>query len=66
MLSKKNCRDTYMLCHGCGYGVKRNRMFLKSYKHTAICLCPKCAKELTEEINDKYTESSNEITEGEG
>ncbi len=56
MLSKEKCRDTYMLCHGCGYGVKRNRMFLKGYKHTAICLCPKCAKELAEEIKKKYTE----------
>ena len=60
MLSKEKCRDTYMLCNGCGYGVKRNRMFWKSYKNTGICLCPKCAKELVEEIKKKY-----EVTEDE-
>ena len=53
-----NCkeRETYMLCCDCGYAFKRNKGFVKSYKHTAICLCKKCAKELAKEINEKYTE----------
>ena len=53
-----NCkkRDDYMLCSDCGYAVKRSKMFIKSYKHTAVCLCKKCAKKLADEINVKYTE----------
>ena len=52
-------REPYMLCSDCGFAVKRSKMFVKSYKHTAICLCKKCAKKLAEEINEKYTESEN-------
>ena len=53
-----NCkkRDDYMLCSDCGYGVKRSKMFIKSYKHTAVCLCKKCARKLADEINERYTE----------
>lgn len=49
-------RDVYVLCCDCGYAVKRSRMFVKSYNHTAICLCKKCAKKLSKEINEKYME----------
>lgn len=53
-----NCKkgDVYILCCDCGCGVKRNKMFIKSYKSTAICLCKACAQNLAKEINDKYTE----------
>ena len=54
-IHRKEC-EPYMLCSDCGYGVKRSKIFIKSYKHTAICLCKKCAKKLAEEINDKYME----------
>ena len=53
-------REPYILCHDCGFGVKRSRMFVKAYRHTAICLCKKCAKKLAEEINEKYMESEKD------
>ena len=45
-------REEYMLCCGCSYAVKQSKMFIKEYKNTAICLCRKCAKKLTEEIQE--------------
>ena len=45
-------RAKYMLCCGCGYAVKHNTVFIKEYQNNAICLCRKCAKELTEEIQE--------------
>lgn len=45
-------RDKYMLCCGCGYAVKQSTMFIKEYQNTAVWLCRKCAKELTEEIQE--------------
>lgn len=49
-------REPYMLCSDCGYAVKRSKLFVKSYNHTAICLCKKCARKLSDEINEKYME----------
>ena len=49
-------KEPHMLCSDCGYAVKRSKMFVKAYKHTAICLCKKCAIELANEIMEKYTE----------
>ena len=41
-----------MLCCDCGYAVDRNKMFIKQYKNTAICLCKKCACKLATEIEE--------------
>ena len=46
-------KETYMLCCDCGYAVKKKTMFIKSYKHTAICLCKKCALKLAKEIESE-------------
>ena len=54
MMWCKQKEDWYTLCSDCGYAVKTSRLFVKSYKHTAICLCKKCARKLAEEINEKY------------
>lgn len=56
MIINNKEREPYMLCSDCGYAVKRGRMFVKAYNHTAICLCKKCARKLVEEINERYTE----------
>ena len=47
-------RSKHMMCCGCGFVVLAENMFIKEYKHTAICLCKKCAKELSKEIQQKY------------
>lgn len=47
-------RERYMFCCGCGHAVKQNKIFIKQYQNTAICLCYKCAKELVEEIQEQY------------
>lgn len=56
-------REVHMLCCGCGYAVKRSKMFVKAYNHTAICLCKKCARELQDEISEYLNnkENSNEV-----
>jgi len=60
-------RENYMLCCDCGYAVKRKKMFMKSYKNTAICLCRKCALKLSREIAETVEEQMlNEMTTEEG
>lgn len=53
-------REPYVLCSDCGFAVKRSNMFVKSYAHTGICLCKKCARNLAKEINDKCMRKENE------
>lgn len=55
-----NCkkRDDYILCSDCGYGVKRSKIFIKFYKHTAVCLYKNCARKLADEINEKYKDDT--------
>ena len=47
-------RSKYMLCCDCGFAVPTEKMFIKSYKNTAICLCKKCAKNLSKEMQQHY------------
>lgn len=47
-------RSKHMMCCGCGFVVLAENMFIKEYKNTAICLCKKCAKELSKEIQQHY------------
>lgn len=47
-------RSKYMLCCSCGYAVRAETMFIKTYQNTAICLCRKCAKGLSKEIKQRY------------
>lgn len=49
-------RDQYMLCNDCGFAVKKSKMFIKSYRNTAFCLCNKCASALSEEIQDQVVD----------
>lgn len=62
-------RDRYMLCCDCGYAVKEKTMFKKAYKHIAICLCEKCARELQLELThflmDKGIEKLKEVNKNE-
>ena len=43
-------RSKYMLCCDCGFAVLTEKMFIKKYQNTAICLCRKCALKLAREI----------------
>ena len=47
-------RSNYALCCGCGFAVPTETMFIKEYRNTAICLCRKCAKDLSKEIQQRY------------
>ena len=47
-------RSKYMLCCSCGFAVPTETMFIKKYQNTAICLCRKCAKDLSKEIQQRY------------
>lgn len=47
-------RSKYMLCCDCGFVIPTETMFIKSYRNTAICLCRKCAKSLSKEIQQHY------------
>lgn len=47
-------RIKHMMCCGCGFVVLAENMFIKEYKNTAICLCKKCAKDLSKEIQQRY------------
>jgi len=49
------------MCSDCGCFVKRKNMYRKVYKHTGICLCSACAKDLAEEITNRYAVKSKEI-----
>ena len=42
--------DDYMLCCDCGYFYKQEDMFIKTYEHTGICLCIKCANKLKADL----------------
>ena len=39
-----------VMCCDCGTYHKKDKMFIKQYSNTAICLCKKCAKELCNDI----------------
>lgn len=57
--SKRNHKklyDEYIVCSNCGYLYKEEVMFIKRYKHTGICLCSGCAKDLVNEIKERYEE----------
>ena len=43
-----------MLCCDCGYAVDTDKMFIKQYQNTAICLCKKCAEKLRNQIEEQY------------
>lgn len=43
-----------MLCCDCGYAVDKDKMFVKQYQSTAICLCKTCAMKLQQDIAEKY------------
>lgn len=43
-----------MLCCDCGYAVDKDKMFIKQYQNTAICLCKTCAMKLQQDIAAKY------------
>lgn len=59
-------RKNYMLCCDCGYAVKEEKMFIKKYKNTAMCLCRKCALKLGREIADTVeNQMLNEMKGGE-
>lgn len=38
-----------MFCCDCGYAVDTDKMFIKQYQSTAICLCKKCAEKLMQD-----------------
>ena len=42
--------DERIFCCSCGCLYKAERMFIKQYNNTAICLCRKCALKLGREI----------------
>lgn len=46
-----------MLCCDCGYAVDMDKMFIKQYQNTAICLCKKCAEKLRNQIEEQYKEN---------
>ena len=48
----KNGKERMAFCCDYGYVVKVNKMFIKQYKNTGICLCHKCALKLGKEITD--------------
>lgn len=50
----KNGKERMALCCDCGYAVKTNKMFIKQYKNTGICLCRKCALKLSKEITNTF------------
>ena len=56
MKCKKKLYSEYIMCSKCGLFCKEEKMFIKQYKHTAICLCKGCAKELANEIKERYKE----------
>ena len=39
-----------IMCCDCGTYHKKDKMFIKQYSNTAICLCKKCAKKLCNDI----------------
>ena len=43
-----------MRCCDCGYAVDKDKMFIKQYNNTAICLCKKCAEHLKADIDAKF------------
>ena len=49
----KKLYSEYIMCSNCGFLCKEEVMFIKTYKHTGICLCSGCAKELANEINEQ-------------
>lgn len=56
-------REKYMLCCDCGHAVEREKMFIKSYRYTSLCLCRKCAFSLTKEILVARYNYARETTE---
>lgn len=46
-----------MFCCDCGYAVDTDKMFIKQYQSTAICLCKKCANKLRNQIEEQYKEN---------
>ncbi len=59
MINKRE-QDPFLMCDDCGFVQRKNTMFIKAYKHTAICLCKKCAMKLAKEINEGYAEGEEE------
>jgi transcription elongation factor Elf1 len=51
---KEKLFDKRIFCCNCDDAYKSETMFIKQYNNTAICLCKKCAKELVNEINERY------------
>lgn len=47
-----NNQEHYILCCNCNYAVKEKKSFIKIYQNTAICLCRKCAQDLSNEIKE--------------
>lgn len=46
--------DEYISCCDCGCYFKPKSIFIKRYKDMTICLCKKCAKNLRDEIEEKF------------
>lgn len=46
----KKLYDKRLFCCSCDYAYKAEKMFIKQYDNTAICLCRKCALKLAREI----------------
>ncbi len=53
-------KERLFMCDKCGYFAKGKTMFIKQYKRNGICLCKGCAKELENEIGEKYKEKADE------
>lgn len=54
--------ENLVFCPNCGCFVKKNKSFIKTWEHPAfaICLCKKCALELSKEIKERYGVNDDE------
>lgn len=52
----KHMYDRRIFCSNCDYAYKEETMFKKQFNNTVICLCRKCARELANDIRERYKE----------
>ncbi len=51
-------REVYLHCCDCGRAIKKSRLLIKNYPHRTIMWCQRCARNLAEEIIEKYAEDT--------
>lgn len=51
-------REPYMFCICCRNAIKKSQLLVKTYGRTEVILCRRCARQVVQDIQEKFKEDT--------